>query len=47
MGRASEYIGFSPYRLCLTYAINSDASEWALCIREGGLEEAYINLYIL
>ena len=46
MGRASGYIGFCSYRLCLTYAINSDASEWALCIREDGLKKAYISLYI-
>jgi len=46
MGRASGYIGFCSYRLCLTHAINSDASEWVLCIREDGLKKVYINLYI-
>ena len=43
MGRASGYIGFCSYRLCLTYAINFDAS--ALCIREDGLKKVYISLY--
>ena len=28
------------------YAINSDASEWVLCIREDGLKKVYISLYI-
>jgi len=46
MGRASGYIGFCSYRPCLTYAINSDASKWALCIREDGLKKVYISLYI-
>ena len=46
MGGASGYIGFCSYRLCLTYVINSDASEWILCIRKNGLKKVYVSLYI-